>query len=130
MIRTITSILLMTFAAACIQYFLPWWTMVIACSIVAFVLKLTRFQAWAAGFIGIFLLWFGMSMYSDRAFDVPMSGIIGGIFGDISSSATYTLTGIIGAIVGSLGGWLGASFVTSTQSKNIIKSKKGYYKFT
>jgi hypothetical protein len=129
MTKAFYSVVLICLASAIAQYFLPWWSSVIICAIVAWIFKLGRVQAWTVGFLSIFLLWYGMSFYADRQFDVPMSTIIGNIFGGISPSLTYILTGVCGAIPAGLGAWIGASFSDLIPQKS-KKSRKGYYKFS
>ena len=121
MIKTSSSIVLIAILVGVIQYFLPWWTCAITCAVIAYFMKLKRAQGYLSGFVGVYLLWYGMSMFNDQFFDVPMSKIIGDIFGGISPQLTYTLTGLVGAIVGGLGGWLGASFVSESNSKKKYK---------
>ncbi len=90
------------------QYFGAWWAMPIVCAVAAYFFGLNKGIAYAAGFVTISGLWYGMSVFADTHFDTPMSSILGGVFGNISNSLVYTLTATVGGIVAGFASLVGA----------------------
>lgn len=101
----IPIIFVMSFVA---QMFLPWWTMVIICFAVCYLLVPLRWMGFVGSLLAIFVLWYVKAFIADGHFDVPMSTILGGVMGNISSSAVLFLTGIVGGLAGGLGGLIGS----------------------
>jgi len=52
------------------QLFLPWWSLVIVALVVAYLFKLTSWQGFVCGFLGIFLLWGGYAFYLNQMNEV------------------------------------------------------------
>ncbi len=67
--KFLVQILLTITLCAVLQYFLPWWTLAIGTFVVAFLFDQKGFPSFAAGFIGVGILWLGtrdLYQYGDR----------------------------------------------------------------
>ncbi len=95
-------------ASLALQFLLPWWIMPIVCFVVCYILRPGLFSSFAGSFIAILILWVAGAWWADRAFDQPMSSILGSIFGGLSANMVFLLTGLTGGIVAGLSGLCGA----------------------
>ncbi len=99
----ISTILIAVLSFAACLYF-PWWVIAIAAFIVAFAIPQKAGLAFLSGFIALFVLWAGMSVY--------MSSANGNLFVHKMSilflkadnpTMLYILTGLIGGLVAGFG---------------------------
>ncbi len=59
---------LATLIGCCIvQYFLPWWTLALVAFAVGYYFNTTGIVSFAAGFIGVGILWLAMAYYIDSS---------------------------------------------------------------
>jgi len=61
--KFIVSVLLTGLFAFALGGFLPWWSIAIAGFVVAVLIPQKPWKAWFCGFLGLFLLWGGLSFY-------------------------------------------------------------------
>lgn len=79
-----------------LQSFLPWWTMAVGAFTVAFLLGNKGFPSFAAGFLGVGLLWIGFAFYVDVLTDSILTEKINRLL-PVNS---FILTLLIGGLVG------------------------------
>lgn len=100
--------------------YLPWWSIAPACFIVALIMRLNVGVSFLAGFVSLFVLWFGMSWFISSANqDILAHRISLLIFKRDNPQSLMLLTAMIGAIVGGLGALSGGIL-----SKIFLESKK------
>jgi len=107
MIKFVTAILLSALLSTVGCLFLPWWSIAVACFIVAVVVVQRPLFAFLSGFTGLLLLWGGLSWYlssknghllaqkmsllilkSDKPFMlIIITALIGGLVGGLSALA-------------------------------------------
>lgn len=104
--QTLATILI-CFAA---QYFLPWWTLALASCAVGYYFNNSGFTSFAAGFIGVGILWFGMAYYLDTKTLAIMTEKINRLF----PVNVYVLLVVVGGLTG------GFAALTGT----LLKGKK------
>jgi len=97
----IAAILIVCFL---LQYFLPWWSMAIGAAIVGFASGNSALKSFAAGLIGVGLLWFFMALYIDVATDSILTAKVEKIL----PLHPFILTVLIGGLVGGLASLTGA----------------------
>jgi hypothetical protein len=109
--KFIISLLLMALLSFAFCLYLPWWSTAIACFLVSVFIKQKRWLAFVTGFLSVFLLWGGLSLWlsvmNDHILAHKVSMII---LKKDSPTSLILITGLIGAITGSLSAWSG-SFV-------------------
>ncbi|MBI3217933.1 MAG: hypothetical protein HYZ44_00305 [Bacteroidetes bacterium] len=81
-----------------LQSFLPWWTLAVGASAVAYFIDNNALPSFVAGFIGAALLWIGMAYYLDQA----THSIITEKVNKLLPLNAFLLTGIVGGMVGGL----------------------------
>jgi hypothetical protein len=79
-----------------LQSFLPWWTMAVGSFTVAYLLGNKSFPSFAAGFLGVGLLWIGFAFYVDVLTDSILTDKINRLL-PVNS---FILTLLIGGLVG------------------------------
>jgi hypothetical protein len=88
--------------AACL--FLPWWVIAIAGFVVAFAIPQKNGLAFLSGFIALFILWAGMSIYMSNANGNLLVHKMSMLFLKADNpTALFLLTGFIGGLVAGLG---------------------------
>ncbi|MDZ7648876.1 MAG: hypothetical protein U5K54_17815 [Cytophagales bacterium] len=88
-----------------LQSFLPWWTMAVGAFTVAYLLGNKGFPSFAAGFIGVALLWIGMAFYIDALSDSILTEKINNLLPINAFVATLIVGGLVGgfaSLTGSL----------------------------
>lgn len=97
--KFLVRLLVLIIVAGAVGYFLPFW----AIGVVAFFFGLANnhngWSAFFAGFIGIFLLWFGLGYLIDTNTDSILTVRIAEIF-SLSPLLLMLVTGLIGGFVG------------------------------
>ncbi|MDZ4747326.1 MAG: hypothetical protein SH808_02490 [Saprospiraceae bacterium] len=79
-----------------LQSFLPWWTMAVGAFTVAYLFGNKGFSSFAAGFLGVGLLWIGFAFYVDVLTDSILTEKINWLL-PVNS---FILTLLIGGLVG------------------------------
>jgi cell division protein FtsX len=88
--------------AACL--FMPWWVIAIAGFVVAFAIPQKNGLAFLSGFLALFILWAGMSIYMSNANDNLFVHKMSVLFlKKDNSTMLFILTGLIGGLVAGLG---------------------------
>jgi len=106
--KNILSFVLFIILAAILQLLGPWWLPAIAAIMFGFILTdSSSFQVFLLGFLGLFLLWGGWSMYSNSVNDGILASQIGELFQGLSGLALIALTAVLGGLLGGLGGLVG-----------------------
>lgn len=106
--------LLATFLTATLSLiagiYTPWWSIAIISFLVALLIKQRFGIAFLSGFVGIFLLWGGLSFWIDAANKQVLSHKIALIFPLSGSSILLILvTAVVGAMVGGFAAMSGSS---------------------
>lgn len=100
--------------AACL--FLPWWSIAIAAFVVAALIPQKPFKAFLTGFIGLFLLWGGLSFWLSNNNDHILAHKVSQLI--LSMDNPYLLilaTAVIGALVAGFAA-LAGSYLRKTQA--------------
>ena len=118
--KFIVSILLMALLSFASCLFLPWWSIAIACFIVALMIRQRPGIAFITGFIALFLLWGGLSFWiSNNNNHILAHKLSQVILQKDNPTLLIIATALIGAIVGGLAA-LTASFIRpAAQTKSI-----------
>ena len=103
------SILLTALVTYTAGLYFPWWSLAVAAFIVAVLLHQSPLKAFLSGFLGVFLLWFVLSLIIASANDYILSHRIAEIF-PLGGSSILLI--IISALVGGLVG--GAAALTGS----------------
>jgi hypothetical protein len=106
------STLLSAMLAFALALYLPWWSIAVAAFIVAIAIPQRPLAAFLAGFVGLFLLWFILTLainsYNANILAPKVSAIMG--LG-ASSFMLVLITCILGALVGGLSALTGSLFL-------------------
>ena len=106
-------VLILTFA---LQYFLPWWIMmVIAFAVCSVVGKTAKISFWQP-FLAIFLLWTALSLYKSIPNHHILANRIAEMFGIKTWYAVLAVSSGLGAVVAGISGLCGYYF-----RKSILK---------
>ena len=88
-----------------LQSFLPWWTMAVGAFTVAYLFGNNGFSSFAAGFLGVGLLWIGFAFYVDVLTDSILTEKINRLLPVNSFILTLLIGGLLGgfaSLTGSL----------------------------
>ncbi len=88
--------------AIILQHFLPWWSIALAGFIYGFLIIQSRRTAFLNGFVGIFILWFGISLYVYFINDAIIAGLLADMLYMSHGLVVVAITGITGGIIGGL----------------------------
>lgn len=102
--------------ALVLQYFLPWWTAVIAGAVIGMVCSGRSLSAFWSGFLGVGLLWMVAALYIHLANDALLTTRVAGMMGLPYPSLIILMTTLIGALSGALGGLTGYYLKSSARS--------------
>ena len=103
--KLIAAIFITAFLAYVIGMYttLPWWSFAFTSFIVALAIPQKPFKAFMVGFIGLFILWVGLSVMKDVANEHILSTIVAQILPLGGSFVVLILlTGILGGLVSGL----------------------------
>lgn len=101
--------LLIALLSALLQFFLPWWTMMVAAAVLSFFLGKNFRHAFFAGFFACGMVWLIYAVFITFTEGSLMTDRIAVLFSLPSSSLIYVVSFVIAAIAGGLGAWLGYS---------------------
>ena len=96
-----------------LQYFLPWWAMAVGAFIISYLFGNTGFSSFAAGLIGVGLLWFLMAYY----IDVTTDSILTDKVGKLLPVNVFILTSLVGGLVGGFAALTGAVLKSKSKAK-------------
>ena len=102
--KFIYQIIITALIAFVLQSFLPWWTMAIAAAGIGYYFNTKGLISFAAGFLGVGLLWLGMALF----IDVTTHSILTEKINRILPLNSVVLTALIGGIVGGFASLTGA----------------------
>ena len=110
--KLISAIITVIIISAILENFLPWWIIAPVAFIVCYLLKLKWHTAFLAGFLGLFILWGGMSFLIDHANEHILSDRVSVLFfKSVKPFALVIMTGIIGGLVAGFAGMAGSLLV-------------------
>ena len=96
--------------------YLPWWGIVIAAFLSALLIYQNAGSAFLSGFLGLFLLWSGLSFWIDAKNESIFSAKIGALLGIGNNPFLLILiTGLVGGLVAGFAAMTG-SFLRSTKA--------------
>jgi hypothetical protein len=97
----VTVLIALLSFVACL--YLPWWSIALVAFIVSLLIRQKPLASFAAGFLGLFLLWSLLAAIINTRNDGVLAVRIAGIF-PLGGSAfvLIVITGLIGAVVGGL----------------------------
>ena len=87
-----------------LQNFLPWWTMAVVSFALGYFFGNKGFISFCAGFLGVGLLWLGMSLF----IDVSTHSILTEKINKLLPLNVFVLTTMIGGLVGGLASLTGS----------------------
>lgn len=102
--KLIISILLTIVLAFVAEWLLPWWSMALACFVMAVIMRPGNGIAFLAGFAGIFLFWLGTMVLKD----IPNAHILSTKMAVLFHLPSYGLLMLVIALLGGLIGGLAA----------------------
>lgn len=106
--KNLIPFIIFIIAAVVLQLLGPWWLPAIAAILLGYLLKdNSGWQVFLLGFLGLFLLWGGWSMYSNGVNDGILASRVGELFQGLSGLALIALTALIGGLLGGLGSLVG-----------------------
>jgi positive regulator of sigma E activity len=104
--KFIVQVLFTIVLCALLQFFLPWWTLAIGSFVVAFLFDNKSWPAFAAGFLGVGLLWLGVAGYVSVVTDSVLTTKLNQLL-PINS---FAITVLVGGLVGGLAALTGSLF--------------------
>ena len=83
--------------------YLPWWSIGIVAFLIAVVMPLRPWKNFIAGFLGVFLLWIGLTMWIDQANGGILTARMAIVL-PVGGNVIYLhlLTALVGGLVGGL----------------------------
>ncbi|MCY7290825.1 MAG: hypothetical protein LH615_01455 [Ferruginibacter sp.] len=98
------SILLIAVVSFAASLFMPWWIIAAAAFIVSFAIPQRPLLAFLSGFLALFILWIGVSLYISSANDDLLVHKMAVLFIKTDNPILlFLLTGLIGGLVGGFG---------------------------
>jgi len=110
--KLISAIITVIILSAILENFLPWWVIAPVAFVVSYLFKLKWYEAFLAGFAGLFILWAGMAFFIDHSNEHILSSRVSILI--LKSAQPLTLvaiTGVLGGLVAGFGGLAGAFLV-------------------
>jgi ABC-type multidrug transport system fused ATPase/permease subunit len=107
--KLIIAIITVIILSAILENFLPWWIIALVAFIISYLFKLKWYNAFLAGFVGLFLLWGGISFFIDHGNEHILSDKISLLFfKSIKPFVVVAMTGVIGGLVAGFAGLAGS----------------------
>jgi hypothetical protein len=106
--KFLIHILLILAITFLLQSFLPWWTMAIGAFIISFLIGNNGTLSFLAGFLGVGLLWLGMTYYIDFTTESILSEKLNQLLPVNSMLLTFLIGGIVGGFASLTGALLRA----------------------
>ena len=118
MMKFFVSILLMMMVSFASCLYFPWWSIAVACFLIATLIPQKKGIAFLTGFIALFLLWGGLSFWiSSNNQHVLAHRISQLILKKDNPLSLILVTGLIGAIVGGISSLTGSLMRSSISNK-------------
>ena len=116
--KFIVSLLLMSLLAFSICLFMPWWSIAITSFLVSVFIPQNKGLAFLAGFLAVFMLWFGLTFYiSHQNNDILAHRISVLMLKKDSPLLLMFITSLIGGIVSGMASLTGSLMRTSISKK-------------
>jgi hypothetical protein len=91
-----------------LQYFLPWWTLVFGAFAAGYAFGKSGFMAFAAGFMGVAILWAAMSLVIDSQTNYILTEKVAQLFPTKTPALLLLLTAVVGGLPAGFAGLTGA----------------------
>lgn len=99
--KTIFSIILIAILALLVHSYLPfWWLIALVAFLISFAFGENSWKSFLAGFLGIFLLWFGLTIYSSINNDFILVDRMSQVLPFKNAILTILVTAILGGLIG------------------------------
>ena len=95
-------------SAYLMQFYLPWWSIVVAGFLISLILSSKGVSSFFSGFLGIGLLWFFLAWRIDLANTSILTDKVAAIFSLPNSLLLILITSIIGGLAGGFGALAGS----------------------
>lgn len=105
--KFLIQLLLVVLLTYLLQLFLPWWIIFVSAGTAGIIIGNKGFSAFAAGFLGVGLLWFAQAYFIDQANESILSAKVAELFTLSSSIQLILATALLGAICGGFGALTG-----------------------
>ena len=119
------QLLLAILLAYLLQLVLPWWIVFVGAGIAGLVISGNGFSTFAAGFLGVGLLWLVQAYLIDRANESLLSAKVAELFSLGSSLQLILATALVGAVCGGFGAltghFLGGLFRKDKRHRSIYR---------
>jgi hypothetical protein len=103
--------------------FSPWWSIAVVSFLTTILIRQSLGKSFFAGFLGIFILWVGVSWWIDLKNESILSHKIAKMFYlDGSSILLILITGLLGGIVAGFAGMAGASIHPKKKAQGLHPS--------
>ena len=121
--RFILTLIIIIIATVAAQLYLPWWSMVIVCYVVAGLAGMRGAKSFVTGFSAIFLLWGGYALYLNQGSLLPikMAGLFNNLDSTFGEYSPYALVGITALLGGLLGGM---AAMTGSLGRNVFRRRQ------
>lgn len=83
-----------------LQSFFPWWSLAVAGFIVGLVAGRSGWISFFSGFLGVGLLWIGMTLYLDLSTNSILSSKVAQLFPTKTTPLLFLFTCLVGGLVG------------------------------
>lgn len=103
--RVFSAAVVIVVLSAIFQNFLPWWVIAPVSFLTCLLFRITKGEAFIAGFLALFLLWGGMAFFIDSGNEHILSGKIAALLKLPFSFLLILLTGLLGGLVAGLAGF-------------------------
>lgn len=101
--KFINTLFLMALLSFSLCIFLPWWSIAIACFLVALCIPQKNWVSFIAGFISLFLLWYGLSFWmSFQNGHILANRMSKLILQQENSFLLVMITALIGGVIGGM----------------------------
>ena len=118
--KFIVAIILTALLSFIAGLYFSWWTIAIAAFLVSVIFNQKAWKAFAAGFLGLLLLWSGLSFWIDMKNESILSARIGELLGIGNNTFLLILiTGFIGGLVAGFAA-LSGSYLRARKDKAIL----------
>lgn len=106
-----------------LQWYLPWWSVVIAGFLVSLILSSNGLTSFISGFLGVGIYWFILAYMIDSTTNSILTERVSAIFFLPNSFLMILLTAAIGGLVGGLGALTGGHMRELFRKTRKYKSK-------
>lgn len=108
--KFVAQILTVALVCLALQLFLPWWSLAIGAFVVGYLFAMNGWASFAAGLLGVGLLWFGMAWYIDYTTQSILTTKVALMFPTKNVPLLFLATSLIGGLVGGFASLTGSAF--------------------